>query len=211
MGKKDTYTVKVTDYPHQEVKQENGKMVLTETTTKRTIEMPVMEEFVDVKLPRRAKFDNGAFITVFQKALANIAMFSKLSKEEYRMLVFLMGTCGVANSVCIDLVQLSEKLSMPKSNVSRALKGLVERNIVIRKDGYRYGKAPLPFELHLNFDQINYNVAYNGKTKIYSKTKETHPKLMKDDGTTPLLEASEDDSQMSIPFIDEDQAEHSVE
>ena len=93
---------------------------------------------------------------------------------------------------------------MKKSNVSRALKGLVQRNIVIRKDGYRYGKTPLPFELHLNFDQINYDLAYNGKIKEFGKHKTEHPQLMKPDGETPLLSSIkgiEDSEELpQLPF-----------
>ena len=190
MAKKEVYTAKLTDYPRQEmiVDKETGEIIkMKETITERTIEVPVMEDYVDVKLPKKFKFNNGGFITIFQKAMANIALFANLSKEEYRMLLYLIGTCGMGNSICIDLVQLAETLGMKKPNVSRALKGLVERNIVIRKDGYRYGKTPLPFELHLNFDQINYDLAYNGKTKEFGGKKGTHPALMKADGETPLL------------------------
>lgn len=188
-AKKQSYTAKLTDYPRQEIEvdKETGEVIkMTEIT--RTIEVPVLEDYVDVKLPRKFKFNNGGFITIFQKAMANIALFANLSKEEYKMLLYLIGTCGMGNSICIDLVQLAEALSMKKPNVSRALKGLVERNIVIRKDGYRYGKTPLPFELHLNFDQINYDLAYNGKTKEFGKKKGEHPQLMQADGETPLLQ-----------------------
>ena len=171
MGEKRTYTAKITDHPRQEVDMETGEITMTETIVSRSMTVPLLENYVDIKLPRKFRFNNGGFITVFQKAMANIALFGNLSKEEYRMLLYLIGTCGPANSICIDLVQLSEQLSMKKSNVSRALKGLVERNIVIRKDGYRYGKTPLPFELHLNFDQINYDLAYNGKIKEFKKHK----------------------------------------
>jgi hypothetical protein len=187
-AKKQSYTAKLTDYPRQEIEvdKETGEVIkMTEVT--RTIEVPVLEDYVDVKLPRKFKFNNGGFITIFQKAMANIALFANLSKEEYKMLLYLIGTCGMGNSICIDLVQLAEALNMKKPNVSRALKGLVERNIVIRKDGYRYGKTPLPFELHLNFDQINYDLAYNGKTKEFGKKKSEHPQLMQADGETPLL------------------------
>lgn len=187
MGEKRTYTAKITDHPRQEVDMETGEITMTETIVSRSMTVPLLENYVDIKLPRKFRFNNGGFITVFQKAMANIALFGNLSKEEYRMLLYLIGTCGPANSICIDLVQLSEQLSMKKSNVSRALKGLVERNIVIRKDGYRYGKTPLPFELHLNFDQINYDLAYNGKIKEFKKHKVEHPILMKSDGETPLL------------------------
>jgi hypothetical protein len=198
MGEKKIYTAKITDFPRQEyeVDKETGEIIkMTETIVSRSLEVPVLEDYVDIKLPRKFRFNNGGFITVFQKAMANIALFGNLSKEEYRMLLYLIGTCGPANSICIDLVQLSEQLSMKKSNVSRALKGLVERNIVIRKDGYRYGKTPLPFELHLNFDQINYDLAYNGKIKEFGKHKTEHPHLMKSDGETPLLSKIKEDSK----------------
>lgn len=188
---KKTYTAKITDYPQQEIEydRETGEVIkITEKVTERSLEVPILEDYVDVKLPKKFRFNNGGFITVFQKAMANIALFGNLSKEEYKMLLYLIGTCGTANSVCIDLVQLSEVLGMKKSNVSRGLKGLVQRNIVIRKDGYRYGKTPLPFELHLNFNQINYDLAYNGKIKEFSKTKTEHPKLMNADGETPLVD-----------------------
>ena len=187
---KDTYTAQYTHYAHPEevVDPETGevKIRMTEETITRTVE--VTPEFVDIKVPKKFRFNNGNFITIFQKAIANIAMFGKLTKGEMQLLLYLIGTCGQQNSVCIDLVKLADDLQTDKGNVSRALKGLVERNIVIRKDGYRYGKTPLPFELHLNFDQINYGFAYNGKIKHYSEDKFNHPQLMQSDGETPLLE-----------------------
>lgn len=205
MGEKRTYTAKITDHPRQEVDMETGEITMTETIVSRSMTVPLLENYVDIKLPRKFRFNNGGFITVFQKAMANIALFGNLSKEEYRMLLYLIGTCGPANSICIDLVQLSEQLSMKKSNVSRALKGLVERNIVIRKDGYRYGKTPLPFELHLNFDQINYDLAYNGKIKEFKKHKVEHPILMKSDGETPLLSNIKEAPKELPNEVDEEQ------
>lgn len=196
MAKKEVYTAKISEYPRQEIEVDTntGEIIkMTETTRTRTIEMPVIEDYVDVKLPKKFKFNNGGFVTIFQKAMANIALFGNLSKEEYRMLLYLIGTCGMGNSICIDLVQLTERLGMKKPNVSRALKGLVERNIVIRKDGYRYGKTPLPFELHLNFDQINYDLAYNGRTKDFGKLRKEHPQLMQADGDTPLIEEKKEE------------------
>ncbi|MFK2717959.1 hypothetical protein ACIXUF_20835, partial [Bacteroides fragilis] len=74
MAKKQNYTAKLTDYPRQEVvvDKETGEVIkMTEVT--RTIEVPVLEDYVDVKLPRKFKFNNGGFVTIFQKAMANIA------------------------------------------------------------------------------------------------------------------------------------------
>lgn len=174
MGKK-TITAKITE-------------THTETSVSRTLEVPMIEGYVDLKLPEKHKFGNGSFITVFQKALRNIAMFGKLTKNESNLLLYLIGSCSQDNSVCIDLNILSEDLQMDKGNISKALKGLVLRNIVLRRDGYRYGNNPLPMELSLNYDQINYNVAYNGKIKTYKEHKKQHPQIAETDGRT-LLES----------------------
>lgn len=202
--KKDTYTAQYTHYAHPEefVDPNTGetKIRMTEETVTRTVE--VIPDFVDIKMPKKFKFNNGNFITIFQKAVANIAMFGNLSKMEMKLLLFLIGTCGQQNSVCIDLVQLAKDLKMSKGTVSDALKGLVQRNIVVRKDGYRYGKTPLPFELHLSFDQINYDLAYNGKIKHYKEDKQNHPQLMQSDGETPLM-LDEKKQQKSIEEIEQ--------
>lgn len=199
---KNTYTAQYTHYPHYEevVDPETGEvtMRLTEEIERQTRTVEVIDGFVDLKLPKKAKFNNGPFITVFQKAMANIAMFGDFSKEEYKLLFYLMGTCGPKNSICTDLDKLAKELSMKKPNVSRGLKGLVERNIVVRRDGYRYGKTPLPFELHLDFDQINYNLTYNGRTTYFRTDKPNHPQLMQPDGVTPL----ENKQQKSIPTLE---------
>lgn len=158
----------------------------TETSVSRTLEVPMMEGYVDMKLPEKHMFRNGNFITIFQKALRNIAMFGNLTKNESILLLYLIGSCTQDNSVCIDLNILSEDLQMDKSNISKAIKGLVLRNIVLRRDGYRYGNKPLPMQLSLNYDQINYNVAYNGKTKTYKEHKKQHPLLTEKDGRTLL-------------------------
>ena len=160
----------------------------TETSVSRTLEVPVMNGYVDMKLPEKHMFRNGNFITIFQKALRNIAMFGNLTKNESILLLYLIGSCTQDNSICIDLNILSEDLQMDKSNLSKAIKGLVLRNIVLRRDGYRYGNKPLPMQLSLNYDQINYNVAYNGKTKTYKDHKKQHPLITEKDGRT-LLES----------------------
>lgn len=165
--------------------------VHTETRIERSIELPIYEGYVDMKLPERFRYNNGDFITVFQKALKNIVMFGNLTKNEAMLLLYLIGSASQDNSVNIDLKVLSEDLQMKKSNVSTALKGLVCRNIILRKDGYRYGNQPLPMELTLNYDQINYNVAYNGKIKNFQSNRREHPRITETDGKT-LLEDHRD-------------------
>ena len=145
--------------------------------TRETIENEIIDDYVDVKLPKKHQLNNGGFITIFQKAMLNIAMLSNLSKLEYKLLLYLIGTAGVDNSVSLDLDIISSELSEKKPNVSTALKALVTRNVVLRKDGYRYGNNPLPFELRLNYDQINYDLAYNGKVKEFKNVHLKHPQI----------------------------------
>ena len=93
------------------------------------------------------------------------------------MLLWLLATAGVDGSVETNLDIISEALGQKKPNVSKALKGLVQRNIVLRKDGNRYDRTPLPMELSLNYDQINYRFAYNGKTSNFSEKNISHPEI----------------------------------
>lgn len=201
--KKDTYTAEFTHYSHPEevVNEDTGEvaMRLTEHTVTRTVE--VNKDYVDLKLPKKFKFNNGPFITIFQKAILNIAMLGNLTKNEMHLLLYLIGSCGVKNSISTDLDKLSADLGIKKPNVSTALGGLCKRNIVIRKDGYRYGKTPLPFELHLDFDQINYSLGYNGKATNFHNDKNTHPQLLQADGETPLLESKS--KQKALPTLEE--------
>lgn len=137
----------------------------------------VVEGYVDVRLPRKHKFNNGRFITVFQDALTTIAMYGKLTKNELNLLFLLIGSAGIDGSIRTNLDELGEALGLNKSQTSKALKGLVQRNIVIREDGNRYDRKPLNMSLSFNYDQLNYNLAYNGKTANFKSKRIEHPAL----------------------------------
>ena len=141
-------------------------------------ESEFVEGYIDMKLPRKHHFNNGGFITVFQQAMMNISINAELSRGEYKLLVFLLGTAGMDNSVNTDLGSLCELLKEKKSNMSKALRGLTDRNIVIRNDISRNSQNILSMDLAINYNQINYDLAYNGKTKEYGKKKEIHPEIM---------------------------------
>jgi len=159
--------------------------IMNETIDERTGEVirqavvtEVIPGYIDVKVPKKGRFNNGDFITIFQNTMYRIATEAKLSKNELVLLLYLLGTAGIDNSICTDLQILSEELQIDKGNISRSIKGLVKRNIVIRKDGYRGGEQrTLPMELSLNYDQLNYDLSYKGKVKDYSKFKGIHPEI----------------------------------
>lgn len=137
-----------------------------------------VEGYTDVKLPNKARFNNGNFITVFQQSMYNIAKHADLTKGEMKLLIYLLGTAGMDNSICVDWRILSEELNEKRPNILKHLKGLTDRRIVIRKDGFRGGGVKyLPMELSVNYDQINYDLAYNGKVKEYKKHKPKHPEI----------------------------------
>ncbi|CCY08643.1 transcriptional regulator TrmB [Porphyromonas sp. CAG:1061] len=136
-----------------------------------------VDGYVDVRLPKKHKFNNGGFITVFQKAFTAIAMHCKLTKNELNLLLLLIGSAGMDCSVRTNLDELGEALCLSKSQTSKALKGLVQRNIVIREDGNRYDRQPLRMDLTFNYDQLNYNIAYNGKTANFKRKRIEHPAL----------------------------------
>lgn len=163
-----------------------AKITRTEQTQTVEITSPVMEGYVDMKVPQKYHFNNGGFITIFQQSLLNIIKFGNLTKNEMKLLLFLMASCKLDNSISVDLDILTNELNIAKPNVSAALKGLVQRNIVIRKDGYRYDCSPLPMELRINYDQINYRLAYNGSTKAFNRNKSKHLPITETDGTTLL-------------------------
>ena len=158
-----------------------------QTEKEMTLEIPQVDGYVDIKLPVKHFFNNGDFITVFQKALDAISK-AKLTKNEYKLLLYFIGNCRMNNSICVDLNILSEELQLDKGNLSRALGSLTKRNIIIRANGNRYSNHPLPISVQINYDQLNYNLAYNGKTKNFSKHKTDHPLLTEEDGCT-LLES----------------------
>ena len=162
--------------------------LMNETIDERTGEVirqavvtEVIPGYIDVKVPRKGRFNNGEFITIFQNTMYRIATEANLTKGEYKLLLYLLGTAGIDNSVCTDYQLLVEELGDKRPNIVKALKGLVDRNIVIRQDGYRGGNRSntklLPMELRVNYDQLNYDVSYKGKVKDYSKFKGIHPEI----------------------------------
>lgn len=173
-NKKDTYTAGQTLHNRIEV-DEFGNRVITQSVIYEQREY--IEGYVDVRLPKKHKFNNGGFITIFQDAITTIAMYGKLTKNELNLLLFLIGSAGVDGSIRTNLDELGEALELSKSQTSKALKGLVQRNIVLREDGNRYDRLPLPMSLTFNYDQLNYNLAYNGKTVNFKRKKVEHPAL----------------------------------
>lgn len=156
-----------------------GKERITREIIEREISTDVGEDFRNVVLPKKHKFNNGGFITLFQDVMLSIAK-SDLTKNELIMLFYLIGSAGIGNSINIDLDTLCSEIGDNKGNISRTLGLLVKKKIVIRatRQGSRKQGETNIYELSLNFDRISYNLAYNGKIKDFKHLQHKDPKVL---------------------------------
>lgn len=109
------------------------------------------------------------------KSLKIIGFESSLSKIELRLLLILLGECSINGTARISISELSVMLNTAKSNVSKALSGLVKNNIVIRSDKNNRGKGAGDYILHFNFDYTRYPFAHD-----YDQDNDTIAKLERD-------------------------------
>jgi len=74
-----------------------------------------------------------------QEALEILASDSELSKEAYKVLIFLMSRLDFQNWINIFQKEIAEKLNIKKQNVSRAISLLESKEILLR--GPKIGKS----------------------------------------------------------------------
>lgn len=95
--------------------------------------------FVYVAYPK-AKIRNTRWMMSFQDSLIEIAKDRDLTGETKSVLFFLMGNLEFENYITIKQTGIAQELGMQKTNVSRAMKLLVDKNIILKiKDGSTTG------------------------------------------------------------------------
>lgn len=112
-----------------------------------------------------------------QKDLYAIIQDEELTRTELRLFMWLVGKSGADGSVNLELAPIADALGLSKSSISTALKGLVQRNIVLRRDHSRYDRSPLPEEFIVDYDQINYRLAFNDKIENYLENIDKYPEI----------------------------------
>ena len=127
-----------------------------ERITERIIERELVDDYRDVKLPTKAKYNNGEFITVFQKALGYIATELKLTKGAYQMLFYLISKTEITNEIKMPIKDLAEALKTSQGNTYNFLNELKKHNVVI-------------WDQKLKTLRLNYEIGYKGKVKEYKK------------------------------------------
>jgi hypothetical protein len=148
-----------------------------ERITERVIEREVVEDYIDVRLPTKIKFNNGDFITVFQKALEFISIDLNLTKGAMKLLLYLIAKTELTNEIRLPIQTIAEVLKISKGNAYDFLNELKKHNIVI-------------WEQKLKTLRLNYELGYKGKIKDFKKVQYKDSPI--------LLEPSK--NQLTIPL-----------
>lgn len=98
------------------------------------------------------------FVFVFQKAISEIVLSGKLGKNEYRVLLYLMGKTEFEKEINITPYQIAKELGMQQSPTGSAIRGLAGLNILIR-------------DKKLKTFRLNYEIGFKGSPKNYTKLK----------------------------------------
>lgn len=157
------------EYVDEETGEITRQMVITET----------VEGFTDLKLPTKHKLNNGNFIVVFQNAMAEISKNGGcFTRNEFHLLFHFLGTAGLGNSIYTDYPTLVKELGIQRTHCVTALKSLERKGLIIKKGtGSRSKNESALMNVRMNFDQLNYNFAYNGKIKDFKNVQYDHPPL----------------------------------
>jgi len=91
-----------------------------------------------VFVPSRIKIKEGWFMA-FQDAFESLARDKDLWGQPTAVLHFLMSRLSFDNYIALEQKEISDQLSVDKSDVSRAIKKLVEKGIL--EKGPRIGKS----------------------------------------------------------------------
>ena len=125
----------------------------------------VIEEIDDpnlVTVRKKEKMKGGDFIVVFQKAIKELVLKADLSKNGYRLLLFLMAETEFEKEINATLFGIAKELGINQSNATVAMKELESIGIVIRN-------------VQLRTFRLNYELAYKGNAKNYKKLQFNDP------------------------------------
>lgn len=102
-------------------------------------------------------------VRVFQERIIAIATEGTLRREEWRVLGYLFGVLQWDNWLVVPQVHIADTLRMQASNVSRAIRELLRRNILVQ------AHPPAPRTAY----RLNAEVAYKGQfTGWYKRRRE---------------------------------------
>lgn len=128
----------------------------------------VIEEIDDpnfITVPKKEKLKTGEFIFVFQKAIEKLVKEADLQKNSLRILLYLMAKTEFEKEINGTLYAMAKELNIKQSNATLAMKELEAIGIVVRNK-------------ELRTFRLNYEIAFKGSPKNYSKLKFSDPILL---------------------------------
>lgn len=114
----------------------------------------VFEEGVPIWFKAKIKWHEGFFMT-FQEAVLNVSQDKEITGEMLRVWLNLLGRMSFENWVTVPQKEISEALGMQRSHVSRAIKGLIDKGLILR--GPKIGRTTAY--------KLNSRYAWKGKLK----------------------------------------------
>lgn len=113
-----------------------------------------------VFIPSKPKIEERWFMA-FQDTFEQLAKDPHMTGENYRVLLYLYSKLDFENYIQQTQVDIAEGLGMKKENVSRAMKLLVSKQIIL--EGPKIGRSKC-YKLSLNY-------GWKGKVKNFKETK----------------------------------------
>ena len=120
-----------------------------------------------IHVPYRIKFDEDWFMA-FQEALEQLATDRDLWGRPRAVLDYLMARLSFENFIAIEQKEICEKLNLNKTNVSAAIKILVEKEII--KKGPKIGRT--------HSYRLNPFYGWKGKVKNLQEARKKHLKIV---------------------------------
>lgn len=74
---------------------------------------------------------NFTYLILFQQALEELACDNYLTRSILRVLLYMFGKIGYENKINKSQVQIAQALKMQQSQVSKAIKYLIEKDIIV--------------------------------------------------------------------------------
>ena len=93
----------------------------------------------------------GHFVKTYQNGLMTLASY-RLTGETYSVMLYLMGKLSFDNWINVTQIEIGKNLGLSQPNVARAMKVLVEKNIIL--EGPRKGRC--------HTYRLNYAIGYKG-------------------------------------------------
>lgn len=117
----------------------------------------IENEYILVATKRRNGFQDGGWLAMSQTALDAIAEIDRL--EDMKVLMKLLAKLDFDNYIQISQIDIATALSMDKSQVSRAVKRLIDRGIILK--GPKIGRS--------NTYRLNPHYGWKGSAKGHQR------------------------------------------